>query len=222
MKNHIFRIALLTLPIVAFNVLFFIIGGTDHPGSVWMAYTAIHLAWLICLAVPFLGSKSDHPVNTMLLGSLALAFFALQLVVGIIIILIAPENIVWPLIIEVLLFLVGLIAMGATAWTNSMNAAEEKERVANKQVAQQHSLRVKLLIAKCQDINLRQQLQRSYDQLMRTPVKNSPAVEQLNYDMDGVLNKLERAVSNPEEAKQLAAQLQQLIDQREQVLKFTH
>ena len=45
MKNHIFRIALLTLPIVAFNVLFFIIGGTDHPGSVWMAYTAIHLAW---------------------------------------------------------------------------------------------------------------------------------------------------------------------------------
>jgi hypothetical protein len=222
MKNNLFRIALFTLPIIAFNVLFFLIGGSNHPTSVWIAYTCIHLAWIICLGTPAMVSKLDHPVNAMVLSSLTLSFFAIQMVVGIIIILISPSSHTWVLIIEVLLFLVFLIALIATAWVNNMDAGLEKERLANREVAQQHSLRVKMLLSKAQDTNLRQQLSQCYDRLMRTPIKNSPAVEQLNYDLDGVLNELERVVAEPTAAAPLVEKLKQLIEQREQVLKFMH
>ena len=223
MKNSVFRFIMFSLPIVAFNVLFFLIGGTKHhPTSVWVAYTAIHLAWLICLCTPLLFNKSEHPVNQHVLSSLSLAFFVLQMAVGIIIILIAPSSYIWPLVVEVVLFVVFLVALFGLAWMNNIDSAKEKERVANREVSRQHSLRVKLLMGKVQDPTLRQQLQRCYDQLMRTPVKNNASVAQLNSDMDAVLDSLEPLLSSPEAAAPIVSQLKQLITQREEVLKFTH
>jgi len=223
MNSNIFRIILFTIPIVAFNVLLFLIGDSaKFNTSTWVAYGAIHLAWLTCLCTPLLFNREDHPVNTYVLSGVTLGFFAVQMVVGIIIILINPESYVWILIIEVLLFVVFLVALFGTAWGNSVNAKEERERVENKQQVSQFNMRVKLLASKCKDMELRHQLLACYDQLLRAPMKNSSAAETLNEQIDSLLSQMERTMLTTETAGPMVENLKDLIAQREQVLKFTH
>ena len=222
MKNNIFRIALFTIPIIAFNVLFFLIGGTKHPTSVWVAYAAIHLAWIICLCTPLMFNKQDHPVNSAVLSSLSLTFFTVQMVVGIVIILIAPSSHIWPLVVEVVLFVVFLIALLGNAWGNSATAAEEKERVENRENPMNYAMRVKMLMSKTQDPDLRRKIMACYDHLMRTPLKNSSTVAQFNVELDGVISQLECATPTMEGMSAYLDELQSLISQRDQMLKFNH
>ena len=222
MKNNIFRIALFTIPIIAFNVLFFLIGGTKHPTSVWIAYAAIHLAWIICLCTPMMFNKNDHPVNSYVLSSLTLTFFSVQMVVGIIIILIAPQSYIWPLVVEVVLFVAFLVALLVNAWGNSVTAAEEKVRVENKENSMNHAMRVKMLVSKTQDPALRRQIMACYDHLLRTPLKNSSTVDQLYSEMDSVISKLEYDAPTLEGMSEHLEELQNLISQRDQMLKFNH
>ena len=223
MNTNIFRIILFTIPIVAFNVLLFLIGDTaKFNTSTWVAYGAIHLAWITCLCTPLLFNRDDHPVNTYVLSGITTGFFALQMVVGIIIILINPESYVWMLIIEVLLFVGFLLLLFGNAWGNCVTAKEERERVENKKQVMQHNIRVKLLVTKCKDMELRHELQACYDQLLRVPVKNSAAADSVDTQIDSLLTQMERTMLTTETAGNLVEELKSLIAQREQILRLTH
>ena len=144
------------------------------------------------------------------------------MVVGIIIILINPESYVWMLIIEVLLFVGFLLLLFGNAWGNSVTAKEEHERVENKKQVMQHNLRVKLLVTKCKDMELRHELQACYDQLLRVPVKNAAAADSVDTQIDSLLTQMERTMLTTETASNLVEELKSLIAQREQILRLTH
>ena len=61
-----------------------------------------------------------------------------------------------------------------------------------------------------------------YDHLLRTPLKNSSTVDQLYSEMDSVISKLEYDAPTLEGMSEHLEELQNLISQRDQMLKFNH
>lgn len=223
MKNKLLTIALFTIPIVAFNALLFLLGDTSKfNASTWVAYAGIHLAWVACICTPFMISRDDHPVNTGVIYGISLSFFALQMVVGLIIILINPESIVFTLILEVLLFVAFAVVFFVFGWANSVTAQEERVRREEKQPQREYLTRVRMLISKTPDMDLRRSLTAIADRLQRMPIKNASAASELNLQIESTLAQMERTMLTKETAGGLINELQKLIEQREQMLKYSH
>ena len=43
--------------LIVFNLIFYMVGGTDHPASVWISYFFIHFAYVMLVCTPFLTKK---------------------------------------------------------------------------------------------------------------------------------------------------------------------
>ena len=128
MKKRALIIILLSLFLVLFNVMFFLLGGHDGANaSCWISYGAIHLSYLLMVFSPLIvrGLKSDK-IFGVPLTAVSTGYFCLEFVIGLIFILFNPE--VWKtaFLIQLILFVVyaalALIVLIAGA------AAEESEK----------------------------------------------------------------------------------------------
>ena len=76
--------------IVAFNAIFFVVAGFDHPASVWIAYAMIHLSYGMFVCTPLFVRKGKTVMETAgPLFILSAANFALHFVVGLIFMLVS-------------------------------------------------------------------------------------------------------------------------------------
>lgn len=56
-KKSLLYILLDLIFLAVFNTVFFVVGGTEHPASVWIAYGFIHFSYIMVLVTPFLVRK---------------------------------------------------------------------------------------------------------------------------------------------------------------------
>ncbi|MBQ6553166.1 MAG: hypothetical protein IJL83_06085 [Clostridia bacterium] len=132
MKKRVLIIILLSLFLVLFNAMFFLLGGHEGANaSRWISYGAIHLSYLLMIFSPLIvrGVKSDK-IFGFPLATVSMFYFCIEFIVGLIFILFNPEGWKAAFLVQLVLFviyatlaLVVLIA-GATA------DEAEKEKVA--------------------------------------------------------------------------------------------
>lgn len=132
MKKRVLIIILLSLFLVLFNAMFFLLGAHEGANaSRWISYGAIHLSYLMMVFSPLIvrAAKSDKvfgfPLTTVSMG-----YFCIEFIVGLIFILFNPEGWKAAFLVQLILFvlyaacaLIVLIA-GATA------EEAEKEKIA--------------------------------------------------------------------------------------------
>ena len=98
----------LLFPIV-FNVIFFLLVDLeDLPGSVWLSYGAIHLAYIILAFFPFLSGSKRLSIVGLSLFSATLSYFLVELFVGIIFIIARLEGWKWPFIVQFVILILYL------------------------------------------------------------------------------------------------------------------
>ena len=111
MKKYFLKVIIGLIFIIAFNVLFFVLGGVERTTTEWISYGFIHVAYFCLLFTPFLYKVNKS--QFILYASLylrALFYFFIEFVIGLGFIIYNPDSILIPCIIQTVL-LVGFIIM---------------------------------------------------------------------------------------------------------------
>ncbi len=173
-NRFLMALAVLVFPVL-FNLLFFMLGGTEHPASVWLSYAFIHVAYA-CLAVlpAFCRVRQGLAVLAASLYYMPLGYFLAELALGLVWILLAPEATTWPLLTQSLLFAAFFVAQLAMVMANKATTAsldrQEEESLFLRQLTEQ--LRSRL--AGLRGSDARPQVERCYEALVNSSVQSCP------------------------------------------------
>lgn len=224
-KVKISTFSICAIFLVAFNACFFLLGGFDHPASVWIAYGVIHASFAMLLLTP-LFTKSDkrHVENAMPLFALSAAHFVLEFIIGIIVFIISPDGYKGLLVLFIILIAAYLIAFlslwSANAQTNEAMETRAKEIFYIKDQAS----RLKMLLERTSDKELSKRLEAVYDNLHAAPTKSSPAVSAIEASIVAKIDDIEASLRDArnEDVPKLLEDLQYLIDDRSRILKNSY
>ena len=104
-KKNFLWVILDLIFLVIFNVVFFVISGTEHPASVWISYGFIHLAYIMLLITPKLIRKSSSSsVFGFSLYSISSTYFLVEFIIGVIFIFAKPESYKVSLVVQIITF----------------------------------------------------------------------------------------------------------------------
>jgi len=140
MRKRIILCAFLAMPLILFNLLFFVIGGTAHPKSVWLSYAWMQFAFLLLIVSPMLARKTENaPVYKITLALISGVYFLVEFVIGLIVIILRPDGITGPLVAQIIpfslfmmVFLCDLLFIEFAADADQRHAAKEKAEKENK------------------------------------------------------------------------------------------
>ena len=103
-KKNVLWILLDIVFLAVFNTVFFVVGGTDHPASVWISYGFIHFSYLMILVTPFLIRKSSsQAVFGFSLYSVSAVYFFVEFIAGLVFIFISSESYKASLVVQVII-----------------------------------------------------------------------------------------------------------------------
>ena len=103
-KKNVLCLLLDLVFLVIFNVVFFVLGGTEHPASVWISYGFIHFSYIMLLITPKLIRKSSSSaVFGFSLYSISSAYFLIAFVVGVIFVFMRSESYKISLVSQVII-----------------------------------------------------------------------------------------------------------------------
>ncbi len=191
------RIAMALIFPIVFNVAFFVLTGTEHPVSVWTAYAFIQVAYVLVLLTSVATTPGPGaPVFGFALGTTAGAYFVLELLVGLVIIVLAPATFDVALIVQVVLAGIFVFLWLAHHQANQHTAQRMGHHAAEREYVREATARVESLLGGISDRGVRRTVERAYDVLRSSPTRSSAAAHGDEQDILASVNRLERAVSD--------------------------
>jgi len=178
--------------LVVFNTSFFVLGGTEHKASVWISYGFIHFAYVMVLLMPKLvPSSKSKALFEASSYSISLAYFFVELVVGSLFIVIAPEGYTTAFLVQFCLAGVYGAVLTIYMLANEWTAKAEKANAFIKDA----SVKLKGLLAGINDPEARKKVERAYDTLYSSPVKSHPDLRDAESGILQSIRDLETAVT---------------------------
>ncbi|MDR2598955.1 MAG: hypothetical protein LBC73_01605 [Oscillospiraceae bacterium] len=222
MKRFILWIILNSIFLAIFNTFFFLLGGSEHNVTVWISYGFIHFAYFMLVITPFITRKSKR---TAVLGlsiySISVGYFIVQLVIGVILILIAPEDYKATLLIQ--LTIAGLygIILVLTLIANEHTADAEKIRQYEIAYVKDASAKLKSVLDNIKEKDIKKKVEKVYDAIYSSPVKSHPSLAQLENNILNSIDELKDALleKNNDKTTSLSETLLSAINERNQRLK---
>ena len=205
-KKTVLYILLDLVFLLIFNVLFFIIGGAEHPASVWISYGAIHFAYLMLIVTPLLIRKSSSAaVFGFSLYTVSSAYFYVEFVVGLVFILIRSDSFQASLLVQAILAGIYLIMLISNLIANENTADSIQRQEAEVTYIKTASSRVKLLLDKASDKKANREIEKAYDLLHSSPSHSTSTVTALEKQINNKIGDLEDAVEADNTAAIIAA-----------------
>lgn len=211
--------------IVLFNTIFFLIGGADHPASVWISYGFIHFSYLMVLIAPVITRKN---FSTAILGAslsvISTIYFWVELFVGTILILISSEAYKPTLIIQIIILCIyAAFSFPILIANKDTSDAIERQQYEVTYIKDTAS-RVKLLINKVSNHQTSKELEKVYDLLHSSPGRSSIAVKPIEDAIRNKITDLENAVSNnrTEAISYISNEIIALAEERNRRLKLAN
>ena len=222
-KKSILYILLDLVFLAVFNTVFFVVGGTNHPASVWIAYGFIHFSYIMVLVTPFLVRKnSNAAVFGFALYSVSATYFFIEFVVGLIFVFVKSESYKAFLVVQIIIAGVYAIMLIANMIANE-NTADSTERHED-EVAyiKRVSSRVKMLVGKSTDRNANKEVERVYDLLHSSPSKSSMTVKNEEAEIVDKIANLEGAVASNSTSDIIAIsnEIVSLVEERNRKLRI--
>ncbi len=221
-KKSILYILLDSVFLAVFNTVFFVIGGTEHPATVWISYAFIHLAYIMVLATPILIRKSSSSsVFGFSLHSISAVYFLAEFVLGLVFILIASDSYKAPLVVQVILAGIYAILLITNLIANENTAESIEQHEIEVAYIKDSASRIKLLIGKASDKKANKEIEKAYDLLHSSPAKSHRSVEVLEMDIKNTISELEDAIKNDntDEILQLVEKIISTTEERNRRLK---
>lgn len=225
MKSLIFRIVLSLLFLVVFNVLFFLLCGTENKDSVWLSYGFIHFAYLLMLILPLFKTKGDASYYlSWTLYSQGFSYFLLELVAGVVFIALNLDSIAWPLIVQTLLWFVFMLIIIANAWANDSTSKSLEKREQELASYQQNRLAIRRLSSLTSNMNLKREINLLYDKMSASSSRQTEQTKSIDNDIECTIAALRQCLYDDDEARSesLLKTLSKQIEERKATLKYSH
>ena len=209
-KSKVLRTALCFLFPVVFNILFFMLAGTDHPISVWIAYAFIHLSWVLLIVTPLLTPTGiSRGLFNLSMYSVSLMYFLAELVVGTVIIASQTEAIKLPIVIQMLLLAFYAVVLISAMLANEHSAEYTEQLQHGSGDISDLCSRVKSLFDIIPDERLSRELQRTYNTIHAAPIAKAQHLISISVE----LRQLESAIehNNLEEAISMCKKIQRIV-----------
>lgn len=211
MKSNIYKIIIGLLFLVAFNLLFFILGGTEHSTTEWTCYGFIHGAYVLLIATPLLNGKKRNG-ETVLIASLylrALVYFIIELIVGLIFIRFNPDDYFWPVMVQGLMLFVFLLFQFFGAAANEASRKSLAQQKTEKAQIQQLSEKLRSAMLEVNDPRLKKGIERCYESLRNSTIKSHADAADAELNLENAVYTLCQSVGSGD-TDMVADNIQQL------------
>ncbi len=211
--------------VIIFNVVFFVLGGSDHTASVWISYGFIHFAYLMVILTPALTHKTKSAsVFGLVISTISTIYFLVELAIGLIFIILAFEAYKFILVLQIVIALVYIFCLVAALLSNEHTAAAEKRQATEVAYIKEASSRVRLLMDKTSDKDTNHAIERAYDILHSSPSRSNASVSILESDILDKVSELEIAVKNNniESAAKFAKRIVEMTEERNSKLRMAN
>jgi len=225
-RVNILWLLLDSLFLIVFNLLFFMLGNTgDAKTSVWISYGFIHFAYLMLLVTPLLTRKGNNAVTDYRrpLYVVTSTYFLTALLVGVTLILIAPETVKVTIIIQVVLatLFLGWLLIHLIANEHTADNAERRE--SELQYVKKSSAKLQSVLRQITDKTTAKKVERVYDLIHSSPIRSNTNARSLELQIISEIDLLESAVSrnDTEQIISIADKIYRLAEERNRQLTIT-
>ena len=155
--------------------MFFYLGGTEQTEVNWICYSFIHASYLCILLTPlFCKSGKGLEVLSYSLYLRALFYFFTELIIGGIIIAIAPEKSTWPLIIQGVLLAIFLVLQIMSVLANDATIESLQKQKNESVYIQDMSQRIRTCMRNISDSKIKKQVERCYEAVNNSSIQSYP------------------------------------------------
>lgn len=211
--------------LAVFNTVFFVVGGTEHPTSVWISYGFIHFSYLMILATPFLIRRSSSAaVFGFSLYSVSAVYFFVEFIVGLIFILVGSDSYKASLVVQVIIAGVYAVLLISNLIANEHTADSIERHEDEVAYIKDAASRIKLLMGKASDKKANKEIEKAYDLLHSSPSRSVATVKLLEEEIKNKVANLEDAVAANEIAAiiTIAGEIVAKTEERNRKLKMTN
>lgn len=195
-KKNILWIILDLVFLVIFNVVFFVIGGTEYPVSVWISYGFMHLAYIMLLITPKLIRKSSSSsVFGFSLYSISSTYFLVEFIIGVIFIFAKFESYKGSLIVQIIIGGIYGVMLVSHMIANEYTADSIEQHEKELQYVNECSARLKGIIDQVEDKNIKKKIEKAYDTLRSSQVKSNNAVRDYELTVIDLIDALEQNIN---------------------------
>lgn len=211
--------------VVAFSSIFFIVAGFEHRASVWIAFAMINITYLVFAFTPFFTKGGKTALETGApLAMISGANFALHFIIGLIFMLVAPEDTTFEIVLYIILVAIYLgiflTVMFANTHTEQSAARQSKEAFFIKNQAS----KIKMLIGRIADSELNKLLETTSDNMHASPSRSTDAAVSVEASITMKVIEVEMAVieERTDDAKKSCRELYYLIEERKRILSINY
>ena len=208
-----------------FNLMFFTLGGADHPASVWISYAWIHVAYLIVIATPLFTRKTQSAmILRFATGQISWLYFCIELIIGLIFIFIGADGIKASVIIQSIPFCLFLFLFLLNMLHNEHTADNEQRRAVEISFIKTASSKAKFLMNSTSDVALKNKLEKVYDLIHSSPSRSYPSVKELENNVMMMLGELGMVLeeNNVDEANKLVRKIQYTMEERNRTVALSN
>ena len=211
--------------LVAFNAIFFIVAGFDHPASVWIAYAMIHITYLMFICTPLFTRFEKTSMETGApLVMLSAINFALHFLVGLIFMLVAPEKCKFEIVLYIILLTIYLVVFFTLMFANSHTEASAKRQAKEVFFIKNQASKLKMLIGRIADPELNKALETVADNMHASPSRSGGVAASVESSITMKVIDIEMAINEDraDDAKKGCRELGYLIEERKRILSINY
>lgn len=224
-KSKILGSLIHLIVLALFNALYFGLGGVDQPASAWISYGFIHFSYVMMILTPYITQKGkDRATYAASMYTITSAYFIIELIVGGIIIIVAPEGHKFSLFSQLIMAAVYLIILFGNMMADEHTAKAVEKHEAELIYVKESCSMLKAILSDIADKQMYRKVEKAYDLIQSSPVKSSPSVHNIESQVMNEIDNLGFAVRNGDDAaiSASAEKIVRLANERNRLLRLAN
>lgn len=221
-KKNILTLILDSVFIIAFNILFFLNGGTQHVAAVWTAYGFLHFSYLMILIAPLISSKgSTATLSKTTTYTISLLYFIIQLIFAIATFITKTEHIKLVISIETIITVLYVIILVINLLTDDSIENKQKQHESENDFIKGISSQLKYIGTLVLDKALKSKIESLYYLAHSSPSKSDDSLRFYENEIIRNIGLLEDKANKNDvsEAMRVSGEIERLLNKRNFELK---
>ena len=187
--------------IILFNVTFFVALGFSHASSVWMAYAFIHVSYVAVLVTPKLTPQTKSKmVLGVTLDAISIGYFFIELLLGVVIILLAPAGWIAPFLVQFTLFCAYLFTLIANLIANKHTIENETQCASELSYHKTICYKITVLREESNSARIKKKMEELYDSANSSQTKSHADMAEIEQKILARIDLLEQELpAKPED-----------------------
>lgn len=223
MKNKALSIIKNVVPVILFNIIFFVTWGFDNPASVWVSYGLIHFAYaMLVVSSMFNKASAKNVFFSFTNNSISLIYCILEFIAGLVFIILRLETVNISLYVQLPLLAIYTVAIIYNIFFNDKTEANTVSRQLEIDFIKTCTMKLDLVLTKQLDENAKKALVKARELMSTSPCKSYEQVKPIEEEIMSLLEKISDESTELELFENLASLLIDSINKRNITIKGLH